>query len=257
MIELEGVGHRYDGSAALVEVSLNVAAGEKVVLLGANGTGKSTLLRILDGLITPMSGTYRYQGERVDPRRLRDRDLNRRFRREVALLFQNPDAMLFNPTVYDEIAFGPRQLGLPDIDGRVRHWAGIMGLTLHLDRLPFSLSGGEKQKLALAALLAVDPKLLLLDEPAAALDPRSTGWLIDFLAGLPITVITTTHNLSLAPELGDRALVLGEDHRLIHDGPIEPFLADPAKLVAANLVHTHRHRHGELEHRHFHTHDWE
>lgn len=257
MIELEDISHRYNGNAALVEVTLKVAAGEKVVLLGANGTGKSTLLRILDGLIAPMSGIYRYQGERVDPRRLRDRDLNRRFRRQVALLFQNPEAMLFNPTVFDEIAFGPRQLGLSDVEHRVRHWAGVMGLTDKLERLPFSLSGGEKQKLALAALLAVNPQLLLLDEPAAALDPRSTGWLIDFLAGLPITVITTTHNLSLAPELGERALVLGEDHRLIHDGPIEPFLADPEKLVAANLAHSHRHRHGELEHRHFHTHDWE
>lgn len=258
MIELDNVSHRYDGNAALVEVTLKVAAGEKVVLLGANGTGKSTLLRILDGLIAPMAGTYRYQGERIDPGRLRDRDLNRRFRRKVALLFQNPDAMLFNPTVYDEIAFGPRQLGLPlaEVEERVRHWAGVMNLDDKLERLPFSLSGGEKQKLALAALLAVEPELLLLDEPAAALDPRSTGWLIDFLAGLPITVITTTHNLSLAPELGERALVLGEDHRLIHDGPIAPLLADPAKLVAANLVHTHRHRHGELEHRHFHTHDW-
>lgn len=256
MIELEGVGHCYNGSAALVEVSLNVAAGEKVVLLGANGTGKSTLLKILDGLIAPTHGTYRYRGEVVDPVRLRDRDRNRRFRREVALLFQNPDAMLFNPTVYDEIAFGPRQLRLTDVDARVRHWAGVMGLTANLERLPFSLSGGEKQKLALAALLAVEPEVLLLDEPAAALDPRSTGWLIDFLAELPITAITTTHNLSLAPELGGRALVLGEDHRLIHDGPIGPFLADPAMLLAANLVHSHRHRHGALEHRHFHTHDW-
>jgi cobalt/nickel transport system ATP-binding protein len=256
VIELAGIGHRYNGAPALVDIHLRIAAGEKVVLLGANGTGKSTLLKILDGLIKPDQGSYRYKGETIDPRRLRDPTQNRRFRAEVALLFQNPDAMLFNPTVYDEIAFGPRQLGLPDVDARVRHWAGSMGLTPHLDRLPFSLSGGEKQKLALAALLAVDPQLLLLDEPAAALDPRSTGWLVDFLAELPCTMVVTTHNLSLAPELGSRALVLGEDHRLIHDGPLEPFLADQEKLLAANLVHSHRHRHGELEHRHFHTHDW-
>lgn len=256
MIEISSITHRYDGHPALVELSLEVAAGEKVVLLGTNGCGKSTLLKILAGLITPTQGQYRYQGEVIDPRRLRDKALSRRFRHEVALLFQNPDAMLFNPTVYDEIAFGPRQLGLADVDARVRHWAGVMGLKDKLDRLPFSLSGGEKQKLALAALLAVEPELLLLDEPAAALDPRSTGWLIDFLAELPITVITTTHNLSLAAELGRRALVLAEDHRLLHDGPIEPFLADADKLRAANLVHSHRHRHGALEHRHDHVHDW-
>lgn len=256
MIELAGIHHHYQGAPALVDIHFNITSGEKVVLLGANGTGKSTLLKILDGLIHPDQGSYRYKGEPIDPRRLRDEAVSRRFRAEVALLFQNPDAMLFNPTVYDEIAFGPRQLGLPDVEARVRHWAEVMGLTPHLKRLPFSLSGGEKQRLALAALLASEPQLLLLDEPAAALDPRSTGWLVDFLAELPCTVITTTHNLSLAPELGSRALVLGEDHRLIHDGPIEPFLADQTKLIAANLVHSHRHRHGALEHRHFHTHDW-
>ena len=256
MIELAGISHGYNGTTALVDIDLNIAAGEKLVLLGANGSGKSTLLKILDGLIRPERGLYRYKGEAIDPRRLKDPAVNRRFRAEVALLFQNPDAMLFNPTVYDEIAFGPRQLGLPDADARVRHWAGVMGLTAYLDRLPFSLSGGEKQKLALAALLALEPQLLLLDEPFTALDPRSTGWLVDFLAELPCTVLTTTHNLSLAPELGRRALVLGEDHRLIHDGPIETFLDDREKLLAANLVHSHRHRHGALEHRHFHPHDW-
>lgn len=257
MLELSGITHYYDGSVALANISLRVIPGEKVVLLGTNGSGKSTLLKILDGLITPTQGQYRYKGEAIDPRRLKDRALSRRFRREVALLFQNPDAMLFNPTVHDEIAFGPRQLGLTDVDARVRHWAGVMGLSDKLDRLPFSLSGGEKQKLALAALLAIEPEVLLLDEPAAALDPRSTGWLIDFLADLPVTLITTTHNLSLAPELGSRALVLGEDHRLIHDGPLEPFLTDAEKLRAANLVHSHRHRHGTLEHRHDHVHDWD
>lgn len=257
MIELSGISHRYNGTPALVGIDLTIAAGEKVVLLGANGTGKSTLLKILDGLIRPDEGIYRYKGEVIDLKRLKDAAMKRRFRAEVALLFQNPDAMLFNPTVYDEIAFGPRQLGLSDVDARVRHWARVMGLTPYLERLPFSLSGGEKQKLALAALLAVEPELLLLDEPAAALDPRSTGWLIDFLAALPCTVLTTTHNLSLAPELGSRALVLGEDHRLIHDGPIEPFLNDMDKLLAANLVHSHRHRHGGLKHRHYHLHDWQ
>lgn len=257
MIELTGIGHRYNGSAALAGVDLHLAEGEKAVLLGSNGTGKSTLLKILNALVTPTAGEYRYKGEAISPRRLKDRSLSRRFRREVVLLFQNPDAMLFNPTVFDEIAFGPRQLHLPDVDARVHHWARAVGVAAHLDRPPYELSGGEKQKVCLAALLAVEPQVLLLDEPAAALDPRATGWLVDFLADLPVTLLTTTHNLSLAPELGRRALVLGEDHRLIYDGPIGPFLGDLDKLIAANLVHTHRHRHGELEHRHFHIHDWQ
>jgi cobalt/nickel transport system ATP-binding protein len=98
--------------------------------------------------------------------------------------------------------------------------------------------------------------VLLLDEPAAALDPRSTGWLVDLLQGLKVTTLVTSHNLSLAPELGERALVLGEDHTLLYDGPIQDFLSNPDQLLAANLVHIHRHRHGVQEHRHFHVHDW-
>ena len=257
VLEAGGISHRYGDKEVLADISFRVHPGEKVVLLGCNGSGKSTLLKILDGLIAPSAGTYRYDGEPITPLRLKAPALHRRFRGEVALLFQNPDAMLFNPTVYDEIAFGPRQAGLADLDARVRHWAGQVGVTAHLERPPFALSGGEKQKVCLAALLALEPRVLLLDEPAAALDPRSTGWLVDFLAGLPVTVLTTTHNLSLAPELGHRALVLGEDHRLIHDGPIQPLLLDMALLTAANLVHTHRHRHGRIEHRHTHVHDWQ
>ncbi len=257
MIEVDNLNHHFGDKTCLLDVRFKLAAGEKVVLLGSNGSGKSTLLKILDGLITATTGTVQYQGEAISPRSLRQGPLRRRFRQEVALLFQNPDVMLFNPTVHDEIAFGPRQMGLSSIDERVAHWADLVGVTAFLKRPPFTLSGGEKQKVALAALLAAEPKLLLLDEPAAALDPRSTGWLVDFLADLPITLLTTTHNLGLAPELGNRALVLGEDHRLLHDGPIEPFLADTARLIAANLAHAHRHKHGGVEHRHWHTHDWQ
>lgn len=256
MIEVEGLSHHFGDKTCLLDVSFKLAAGEKVVLLGSNGSGKSTLLKILDGLITAKAGAVCYQGEAIAPEKLRHGPLRGRFRQEVALLFQNPDVMLFNPTVHDEIAFGPRQMGLSRVDERVAHWAELLGVTAFLKRPPFTLSGGEKQKVALAALLAGEPKLLLLDEPAAALDPRSTGWLVDFLADLPITLLTTTHNLGLASELGSRALVLGEDHRLLHDGPIEPFLADTDRLIAANLAHVHRHKHGGVEHRHWHTHDW-
>lgn len=257
MIRVEALCHRYGATPSLVDIGFALAAGEKAVVLGSNGSGKSSLLKILDGLIAPASGAYLYDEQRITPHALRNAALRRRFRGEVGLLFQNPDVMLFNPSVADEIAFGPRQLGMRDIDQRVAHWAGLLGLTAFLQRPPFTLSGGEKQKVALAALLAVEPKLLLLDEPAAALDPRSTGWLVDFLAQLPITLLVTTHNLSLAPELGRRALVLGEDHRLIHDGPIEAFLGNLDLLLAANLAHVHRHRHGGVEHRHWHTHDWQ
>ncbi len=257
VLQVIGISHRYGDAEVLRDIGFEVRPGEKIVLLGCNGSGKSTLLKILNGLISPTTGQFLYQGESINPTRLKAPALHRRFRSEVALLFQNPDAMLFNPSVFDEIAFGPRQMGLTDIEQRVHHWAEQVGVSQHLKRPPFTLSGGEKQKVCLAALLALEPKVLLLDEPTAALDPRSTGWLVDFLGGLSITTVTTTHNLSLAAELGNRALVLGEDHSLIHDGPIQALLADMDRLAAANLVHTHRHRHGNIEHRHTHVHDWQ
>jgi cobalt/nickel transport system ATP-binding protein len=258
VIEVRGLSHRFAGAGvALEDVSFELGAGEKVVLLGANGTGKSTLLKVLNGLLEPDAGTYRYAGQEVSRRALARPEFHARFRQEVVLLFQNPDAMLFNPTVHDEVAFGPRQLGLPDVDERVRHWAGVLGIEGLLERQPFALSGGEKQRVCMAALLVLEPKVLLLDEPTANMDPRSTGWLVDFLSGLSLTSVVTTHNLSLAAELGERCLVLAENHRLIYDGALRSFLRDHGKLLAANLVHIHRHRHGATLHRHFHTHDWD
>ncbi|MBN1826559.1 MAG: ABC transporter ATP-binding protein [Candidatus Eisenbacteria bacterium] len=258
MIEARDLRYRYDeGGDVLEGVGFRIGAGEKVVLLGANSSGKSTLLKILDGLIFPAGGSYSYKGKPVTRSALRRREAARAFRKEVALLFQNPDAMLFHPTVYDEIAFGPRQFGLEDVDGRVRRWAEILGVAGRLDRPPFHLSGGEKQKVCLAAILAVDPEVLLLDEPTSHMDPRSTGWLVDFLGDWSGTTVTTTHNLSLAAELGDRTLVLGEDHGLIYDGKVGSLLEDKEKLLAANLMHAHDHRHGGISHRHYHTHDWD
>ncbi|MCX7946554.1 MAG: energy-coupling factor ABC transporter ATP-binding protein [Hydrogenophilus sp.] len=258
MIELTGVSHCFRGQTALVGVDLRVREGEKVVLLGVNGAGKSTLLKVLAGLVAPSSGEYRYEGEVITPERLRrDRAFARRFRGEVGLLFQNAEVMLFNPTVFDEIAFGPRQWGFADAEERAYQWAERVGLREMMDRPPFSLSGGERQRLALACLLVLGPRLLLLDEPTRGLDPPATGWLVELIADLPATVISSTHRLSLAAELGERAVVLGRDHRLIYDGPVEEFLENRDQMATAGLLHCHRHRHGEVLHRHLHGHDWE
>lgn len=257
VLRLCDVGFGYAGQPATLHgVSFAVTPGEKIVLLGANGAGKSTLLKLIDGLIAPKTGSIAVFGDPLTPARLKDRIFARNFRRRVALLFQNPDAMLFQPTVRDEIAFGPRQLGLADIETRVAHWAAAFGLEANLERPPFRLSGGEKQKVCLAALLANDPDLLLLDEPTAALDPKSTGWLVDFLAGLPQTVIVSTHNLSLAAELGSRAIVVA-DGLVLWDGPLAPLLRDMHLMVRANLAHIHRHHHDGIDHAHFHAHDWD
>ena len=257
--QVEGLAVELGGRAVLSEVSFAVRPGERVVLLGVNGCGKTTMLKALDGLVPAASGCIRYRGAALDARALDDAAFRRRFRSEVALLFQNVDAMLFNPSVADEIAFGPRQLGLADVDARVARWAGAFGVERVLDRPPFELSGGEKKRVALAALLAVEPKVLLLDEAAANLDPASAARLVDFLAALDgVTVISSTHNLSIAEELGARAIVLAPDRPGIRfDGPTAEALADERLLVETGLAHRHAHRHGATAHVHFHVHDSE
>lgn len=258
MIELQNITYRWpDGEPVLKDFSLRIAPGEKVVLLGANGCGKSSLLKLMNGLVFPESGQIRYRDESLSQARLKEPAFARRFRKECVLLFQHPEAMLFNPTVRDEIAYGPRKLGLADVDGRVTRWAEELRLTNALDKPPFLLSGGEKQKVALACLLALDPELLLLDEPAASLDPRTTGWLVDTLVHSDRTVVVSTHNLSMAAELGSRCLILGEDGALLFDGPVRMALTGMALLEKANLAHRHKHRHGGVEHMHVHGHDWE
>jgi cobalt/nickel transport system ATP-binding protein len=259
LIATSNLSHDYDGAGTLDSVNFRIEEGQKVVLLGSNGCGKSTLLKIMAGLLPPVSGQVLFRDREVSPKALKHAGWRRQFRREVGLLFQNPDSMLFNPTVRDEIAFGPRQHQLEDAEQRTEEWARRLGVDSLLDKAPWTLSAGQKQLVCLAALLVLDPKLILLDEPTSALDPRSTGWLVDFLQDLPQTLVVATHNLSLATELGQRCLVLGEDHRLLYDGDVLALREDNEILKQANLVHTHRHRHlgGDLEHRHYHSHDWD
>jgi cobalt/nickel transport system ATP-binding protein len=175
----------------------------------------------------------------------------------VAFLFQNVDAMLFNPTVADEIAFGPRQLGCTDVEARVEQYAKLFDVDTWLKRPPFELSGGEKKRVALAALLAIEPKVLLLDEPTAGLDPASSAHLMDFLNHREdLTVITSTHNLSVVAELGSRVLLLPpRSGRLLYDGPPAGVIGNQELLVASGLAHRHEHHHQGAAHAHFHVHD--
>jgi cobalt/nickel transport system ATP-binding protein len=258
MLELDRVRFGWEDDKPVIGgLSLKIREGDKVVILGANGCGKSTLLKLMNGLIFPQAGTLTYRGAKLEKSALTGRPFSRQFRQACVLLFQHPEAMLFNPTVREEIAYGPRQMELPDTDARVARWAGALQLVPLLDQPPFLLSGGEKQKLALASLLAVDPQLLLLDEPSASLDPATVGWLIDMLLDSDRTVVVSTHNLSLAAELGSRCLVLGQRGQLLYDGPVAAALGDLSLLEEARLAHRHRHRHGGVAHTHVHAHDWD
>jgi cobalt/nickel transport system ATP-binding protein len=255
LYQLDGVTVAFpDGRTALEDLSLRIAPGERLVLLGANGCGKTTLLKLLDGLVLPSAGILRFEGAALDPARLKQRQFSRTFRRRVTLMFQHPEAMLFNPTVREEIGFGLRHLPAEEAAERVRQWAALMRLDRHLDEQPSQLSGGEKQRLCLACLLALEPEVLLLDEPTANLDPRTVGWLIDWLAERNITTVVATHHMALAPELGTRAVILSEGHRLAFDGPVGDALADLGLLLENHLAHRHRHHHDGVVHEHTHGH---
>ncbi len=260
LIEISGVHYSYEaGVPALAGASLAVAAGERVVVLGANGCGKSTLLKLLAGLIFPQKGSYRALGREITEALLSRDPFGMYFRKEIGILFQNPDAQLFNPTVEDEIAFGPLQMNDPpdEVRAKVRAAMDAFGLAPIAGRPPFTLSGGEKKKVAIASVMVTDPRVLLLDEPTAGLDPRSSRELVDAIVGAEEagkTVITATHDLHIVSEIATRVLVFGEDRRILASGAPEEILTDRALLLAANLVHRHRHAHEDYWHAHDHEH---
>ena len=258
---LTNVGYRYgEGVVALHNVSLTIGMGETVAILGANGCGKSTLIKMLDGLIHPQEGRIEAFGEPLTEEILRDEKFAYRFRRRVGFIFQNSDAQLFSPTVKDEIAFGPLQMGLSveETERRIRDVAALLDITRLLERPPFQLSGGEKKRVAIACSLAVNPDVLLLDEPTNGLDPRSQYALVELLVRLSTagkTLITATHDLNIVPRIAARALVFSEEHTVVADASSREILADLPLLLRVNLIHEHLHRHGEIIHAHPHPHD--
>jgi cobalt/nickel transport system ATP-binding protein len=249
LIILNNINYDYEDYRALENISLSLKKGEKAVLLGSNGSGKSTLLKILAALYFCKEGEYRFCDEVVTKK-----SLTKEFRKRVGIVFQNPESMIFNPTVRDEIAFSLREFGFDNVDERVQNIADKFGISALLDKNPLYLSGGEKQKVILAAILVYEPELLLLDEPTAAMDPKTTGWLIDLLLDLEITLIVATHDLSLAYEISDRAIVIDESHKKVYDGDIEKLYEDLDLLIQANLIHKHRHKHKDFSHSHYHKH---
>jgi cobalt/nickel transport system ATP-binding protein len=239
---IEGVSFRYlERFVALDDVSLRIGRGELVALLGANGCGKSTLLKLLDGLLFPDRGTVCAFGVPLDQATLDDEQFSRAFRSRVGFVFQGSDAQLFCPTVRDEVAFGPLQLGsaVEEIGSRVDDVLGLLGIAHLAERAPYQLSAGEKKRVAIASVLSTNPEVLLLDEPTVALDPRTRQWLVGLLADLHAagkTIVCATHDLDLLGGLADRGIVMAEDHRIAAAGTPDVVLGDRALLRRVNLI---------------------
>ena len=230
-VRYTNVGYRYeDGTQALKSVSFEVTHGERVALLGLNGSGKSTLLLMTDALLLPSSGEVNVGDIPVGKKTAET------IRRSVGFVFQNPDDMLFMPTIYDDVAFGPRNMNLPEeeVNRRVNKALEAVGLRGVEKKASFQLSGGQRRSAAIACVLAMEPDILLLDEPSANLDARARRGLIEILKRFRHTIILATHDFDMARELCERSVILA-DGVVAADGPTRALLDDDEIMEKTGL----------------------
>ncbi len=281
-IQVENVSFSYpDGHEVLRGASCAIKKGEKVALIGPNGAGKSTFMSLLNGVALASEGTVTIAGMEVKKENLTE------IRRKVGIVFQDPDDQLFCPTVYDDVAFGPLNLGLPrdEIKHRVAESLDTVGLTGYDERSSFHLSFGERKRLALATVLSYQPDILVFDEPSTNMDPLNRRKLIKWLQDSGKTVILCTHDLDIALDVCDRCLMLSDGHfvvegptteilynrqlleqhhlelplalmthELLHDKLSRGEMDAEHKRIIAKFLHAHRHSHGADDHDHVHIH---
>lgn len=221
-LEVQDLHFSYpDGRAALQGASFSISPGEKVALVGPNGAGKSTLILHLNGVLRCQRGEVRVHGKPI-----RDETLAET-RAAVGLVFQDPDDQLFSLTVFDDVAFGPTYMGLPEVEIRNRVSGALraVGAGGYEGRTSHHLSNGEKKRVAIATVLAMDPEILVLDEPTSGLDPRGRREVMGLLQELPQTMLVSTHDMRLVAELFERTLVI-DGGRIVADGPTAEVLAN-------------------------------
>ncbi len=230
-LDVQGLAYAYpDGHQALFGVDLHVHSGERVALLGPNGAGKTTLVLHLNGILTAGAGTVAVNGLPVERKNLQE------IRRRVGIVFQDPDDQLFLGTVRQDVAFGPANQGVrgAELDRRVLAALDLVGMADFVDRPPHHLSFGQRRRVAVATVLAMEPEILVLDEPSSNLDPASRRELADILRGLDVTVLMVTHDLPYALELCPRSVVLS-DGVVVADGTTYDVLTDDELMRAHRL----------------------
>ncbi len=230
VVRVERLNFAYpDGHVALRDVSLTLCQGEKVALVGPNGAGKSTLMLHLNGILQG-------EGEIAIGGLPLTRENLPRIRAMVGLVFQNPDDQLFSPTVFEDVAFGPLHMGLPEdeVRARVDEALELVHMSAYRDRLSHHLSMGEKKRIAIATVLSMRPRVLVLDEPSAGLDPRARRSLMRLLKEMSITMLVSTHDMAMVRELFPRMVIMDEG-RIVADGPTAELLADRELLEAHGL----------------------
>lgn len=282
MIDVDNIHFTYpDGRQVLKGLTCQIRRGEKVALIGHNGAGKSTFMSHLNGVELANSGTVTIQGVEINKKTLKD------VRRSIGIVFQDPDDQLFCPTVFDDVAFGPLNLGLPkeEIVARVKDSLHIVGLDDFEERSSFHLSFGERKRLALATVLSYQPEILVFDEPSTNMDPLNRRKLINWLKESDKTILLCTHDLDIALEVCDRVLMLDEGvitvdgpasevlynrelleknklelplalmtHEMLHGVLYTEDMDEEHREIISKFLHSHRHSHGPGGHEHFHIH---
>ncbi|MBS7211389.1 energy-coupling factor ABC transporter ATP-binding protein [Megamonas funiformis] len=221
IINLSHISYNYEEVSALNDISLEIYAGELIFFTGPNGCGKSTLFKLLNGLIFPTKGEYYFDNKKIDKNTLQDNIFAKNFHKRIGYIFQNPDVQLFNATVYDEIAFGPRQMNLDEeiIHQRVNELLIYLNIQHLQDRPPYHLSGGEQKKVALAAILALNPDILMIDEPLNGLDNKTRQWFKDFLMDFikaNKTILISTHEQELLSLPHSRIIKFNDEHTILN-----------------------------------------
>ncbi|AGY75356.1 energy-coupling factor ABC transporter ATP-binding protein [Clostridium autoethanogenum] len=240
MIKIEGAFFKYKNNEVLKDINVTIEQGESIALIGANGSGKSTFLKLLNGVVFPTKGNYYFGDVKICKNELEKGNFSKKFHKKVGFVFQNSDAQLFCSSVYEEVAFGPRQMGMDEdeVNKRVNDCLELLNVKDLENREPYNISGGEKKRVAIAAVLALNPEVLVLDEPMSGIDPKGKKFLNDLFIKLNKagkTIICSTHDFEYVNGLFKRVLVFSEDHHIIRDDSYNKVMEDTEFLVKYNI----------------------
>ncbi|GFR35884.1 energy-coupling factor ABC transporter ATP-binding protein [Thermobrachium celere] len=241
MIEIKNLTCRLNGNVVLDDISFKINKGESVAIIGPNGSGKTTLLRLLNGLLDIINGEYVFDGQRIDDKFLKDAKRRKIFHKRIGFVFQNSDNQLFCKTVFDEVAFSLLQFDIKyeEVEKRVFDCLKLLDIEHLKDRVPYTLSGGEKKKVAIASTLALNPEVLILDEPLNEIDPKSKRKIRELLKTLNDygkTIICATHDFVYFKGVFKRAIVISSGHKIIYDGDFESLIDNKEFLEQNDII---------------------
>lgn len=241
MIEIKNVSYEYNDITALKDINLKISKGDCIAFIGPNGSGKSTLMKLINGIIYPDGGNYFFDGEEITSKKLQKNVFSKLFHKRIGFVFQNSEVQLFCTNVYDEIAFGLRQMALEEkeVKKRVNDIMKLLKIENLKDRQPYHLSGGEKKKVAIASVLVLNPDVLTFDEPMNGLDPKTKRFVRDLMIQLNDagkTILCCTHDFEYVKGVFKRAIVFSESHRIIRDDDYEKILKDTDFLYENNII---------------------